>query len=136
MARRRPFELTANAKLEHPRQVDIRKALTTAIAPPGRLSFEGVMWFAMDIADYGGSVPGTRIGRGIIAGLPDTWVLWLGRYYLIEIKTDTGELSHWQQAIAAAVLGSGGRVAVARDWIEVLRCLDQWQVPHKRMEVR
>jgi hypothetical protein len=128
----RAFKLTGPSMREHPRQAAIAKTLTLEIAPPGRVSASGVVWFSIDMADYGGEVAGARIGRGIVAGIPDLFVLHLGRIFFVEIKTDTGLLTDPQRSITAAVISAGGRVGIARDWIEVLRCLDEWGIPRKR----
>lgn len=93
------------------------------------------MWWSIDHANYAGEVPGIRIGRGIIAGIPDTFVLHRGRAHMIEIKPDDGELSDAQQSVAAAVLAAGGRVGVARDAIETLACIDEWRIPRARRVV-
>jgi hypothetical protein len=126
------FKLRPPVIREHPQQRAICHLLTIEIAPPGRISRAGVCWWAIDPADYGGAVPGTRIGRGIIAGIPDTFILYRGLAHLVEIKTDDGVLSDPQRSVAAAVLAGGGRVGVARDPAEVLACLDTWQIPRAR----
>lgn len=130
---KRPYHLTAPLAREHPLQAAIAKTLTIEIARAGHLSPHGVVWFAVDHADFAGKVPGARVGRGIIAGIPDLWVLWRGRYGVIEIKADDGELSEPQQEVITALARNGGRIAVARDWIEVLAILDEWQIPRKRV---
>ena len=117
---------------EHPIHRQVAATLRLELAPPGRVSRFGVVWWSIDIADYGGEVPGTRIARGVVAGIPDTFVLWRGLAHMIELKADDGELSDAQRSIAAAVLASGGRVGVARDATETLACLDQWQIPRNR----
>jgi hypothetical protein len=124
--------LTAPIVREHPRQAQITKVLTIEVAPPGKVSDAGVVWYSIDHANYAGEVPGVRIGRGIVAGLLDIFVLYRGRSHMIEIKTPDGELSDPQRSVIAAVLAGGSRVAVARDWIEVLACLDEWAIPRKR----
>jgi hypothetical protein len=129
---RAPYRLTAPLAREHPRQAAIARTLTIEIARAGHLSPAGVVWFAVDHADFAGKVPAARIGRGIIAGIPDVWVLWGGRYYVIEIKADDGELSAPQQEVIVAMARNGGRIAVARDWVEVLACLDAWQIPRAK----
>ena len=129
---RAAFRLTPPIVREHPLQAQIAKVLRIEIAPPGKVSRAGVVWWSIDHANYAGEVPGVRIGRGIIAGIPDTFVLHRGRAHMIEIKPIDGQLSDAQQSVAAAVLASGGRVGVARDWIEVLACLDEWEIPRKR----
>ena len=125
----RPYRLKAPVVPEHPRQKAICDVLRLEIAPPGKISRHGVCWFSVDHANYAGEVPGIRVGRGIIAGLWDTFVLYRGRTHWVEIKTDDGRLSEHQQALGAAVLMSGGRIGVVRDADECLRCLDEWEIP-------
>jgi hypothetical protein len=127
----RAFRLTPPVVREHPRQRDIARVLTTEIAPAGKVSRDGVCWFSIDHANYGGEIPGVRIGRGIVAGVPDTFVLYRGRSHYIEIKADDGQLTDAQQSVVAALLVSGSHIAVARDWLEVLSCLDEWKIPRK-----
>ena len=128
----KPFRLTAPIVREHPIQKQVADVLRIEIAPPGKVSKAGVVWWSIDHANYAGEVPGVRIGRGIIAGIPDTFVLYRGLAHLIEIKAEDGSLSVAQQSVAAAVLASGGRVGVARDATETLACIDQWQIPRNR----
>jgi hypothetical protein len=125
------YKLTAPIVREHPRQAEIARVLTIEIAPAGKVSAAGVCWFSIDHANYAGEVPGVRIGRGIIAGILDILVLYRGRTHWIEVKTPDGELSDPQRSVIAAVVVAGTRVAVARDWIEVLACLDEWAIPRK-----
>jgi hypothetical protein len=129
---RAPFRLTAPIVREHPIQKQIADVLRLEIAPPGKVSKAGVVWWSIDHANYAGEVPGVRVARGIIAGLPDTFVLWRGIAHLIEIKADDGELSDAQQSVIAAVLAAYGRVGVVRDAAETLGCLDQWAIPRNR----
>jgi hypothetical protein len=71
---------------------------------------DGVVWWSVDHAAYAGTAPGARIGRGIVAGVPDLFVLHRGLAYMVEIKTPAGALSDPEQSVMAAVLASGGRV--------------------------
>jgi hypothetical protein len=128
----RPYRLTAPLAREHPLQAAIARTLTIEIARAGHLSREGVVWFAVDHADFAGNVPGARQGRGIIAGIPDIWFLWRGRAFVIEVKADDGVLSDPQRQIAAAFIAAAVPVAVARNWLEVLAILDEWQIPRAR----
>ena len=128
----RPFRLTAPIVREHPIQKQIADVLRIEIAPPGKVSKLGVVWWSIDHAAYSGEVPGVRVSRGIIAGIPDIFVLYRGRAHMVEIKAEDGSLSLAQQSVAAAVLASGGHVGVARDSAEVLTCLDEWQIPRAR----
>jgi hypothetical protein len=128
----KPYRLTAPTILEHPLQAQIAKLLTIEIAPAGKVSKFGVCWFSIDHANYGGEVPGVRIGRGIIAGIPDVFVLYRGRTHYIELKTLDGQLSDAQKSVATAVTVAGGRVGIATCAEHVLACLDEWQIPRHR----
>jgi hypothetical protein len=129
---RRPFRLTAPVVREHPLQKQIADTLRIEIAPPGKVSRHGVVWWCVDHANYAGEVPGVRIGRGIIAGIPDLLIIHLGAAFVIEIKTEDGTVSDAQQGVLTAVLAARGRVAVARDAIEVIGILDYWKIPRAR----
>jgi hypothetical protein len=130
LARAKPrFRLTAPVVPEHPRQKAIAHMLRLELAPAGKVSRHGVVWYSIDHANYAGEVPGVRLDRGIIAGILDTFLLYAGRAHLIEIKTDAGELSAAQQSVASAVLVAGGKVGIVRDHIETLACLDEWKIP-------
>jgi hypothetical protein len=129
MPARAPFRLTAPIVREHPIQKQIADTFRIEIAPPGKVSRFGVVWWSIDHANYAGEVPGVRIGRGIISGIPDTFILYRGRAFMIEIKPVDGELSDAQRSVATAVLAGGGCVGVARDVIEALACIDGWAIP-------
>ena len=111
----RPFRLTSPVVREHPIQKRITDVLRLELAPPGNVSPAGV-----------------RIGRGIIDGILDMFVLHVGRAHMIEIKAEDGRLNDAQRSVAAAVLAAGGRVGVVRDENETLACLDRWQIPRAR----
>jgi hypothetical protein len=65
------------------------------------VSRDGVVWWSVDHASYAGSAPGARVVRGIVADVPDTFLLWQRPAYQVEIKTPAGELSDPQQAVSA-----------------------------------
>ena len=117
---------------EHPLQRQIADALRLELAPPGKVSRDGVVWWSVDHAAYAGTAPGARIGRGIVAGVPDLFVLHRGIAHMVEIKTADGELSDPQQSVMSAVLASGGRVGMVRNADEMLRLLDAWGIPRAR----
>jgi hypothetical protein len=129
---RRPFRLTAPRVAEHSLQKQIVDVLRLEIAPPGKVSPHGVVFWSIDHANHAGEVPGIRVGRGIIAGCPDMLILHLGAAFMIEIKAPDGELSDAQRGVLAAVLAARGRVAVARDANEVLTILDYWKIPRNK----
>src|SRR6516165_6088239 len=54
---------------EHPLQRQIADALRLEIAPPGKVSGHGVVWWSVDHAAYAGTAPAARVGRGIVAGI-------------------------------------------------------------------
>ena len=120
---------------EHPLQRQIADALRLGIAPPGKVSRDGVVWWSVDHASYSGTAPGARLGRGIVAGVPDLFVLFRGLAHMIEVKTPAGELSDPQRSVMSAVLAGGGRVGVVRDAEEMLGLLDAWGIPRARRMV-
>ncbi|MFL5253254.1 MAG: hypothetical protein ACJ8AI_10235 [Rhodopila sp.] len=128
----RPFRLAAPVVPEHALQRSMADTLRLEIAPAGKVSRFGVCWYSIDQALYGGEVPGIRIGRGIVAGVPDTYMLWRGQSYFIEIKTPDGQLSEAQKAVASAVLMGGGHVGVVASVEQLLDALDEWRVPRAR----
>jgi hypothetical protein len=121
---------------EHSLQSQIAKGLAIELAPAGKLSAKGVVWFAIDHANYGGAIPAMRIGRGIIAGLPDIWVLYRGRAYLIELKGPNGVLSEAQKGFMAIAMLAGIQATVADSLDQVLVALDQWGIPRNRRMLR
>jgi len=129
---RAAFRLTAPVVREHPLHKQIADVFRLELAPPGRVSRDGVVWWAVDISAYAGVAPGLRTTRGVIAGIPDLFVLHRGKAHMLEIKAADGVLSNAQQAVAAAVLAGGGLVGVVRTAAEALGCLDAWRIPRNR----
>jgi hypothetical protein len=126
------FQLTAPVAPEHDIQKSIVRVLTMEIAPPGKVSSDGVTWFSISQENYAGDVPGIRVGRGLVAGVFDMLFLYAGRSCWCELKSRDGVLSDPQRSMAATLLLSGCRIAVATDVDGVLRALDEWGVPRKR----
>jgi hypothetical protein len=121
--------------LEHPLQRQIADALRLEIGPPGKVSGHGVVWRSVDHASYAGTAPGAHIRRGIVAGVPDPFVLHRGIAHMVEIKAEDGVLSDEQRSVAAAVSAAGGHDGVARDADEALACLDAWGIPRARVSI-
>jgi hypothetical protein len=117
---------------EHPLQRQIADALRLEIAPPGKVSRDGVVWWSVDHASYAGTAPGARVGRGTVAGVRDLFVLHRGIAHMVEIKTPAGELSDPQQSVMSAVLAGGGRVGAVRNADEMLELLDAGGIPRAR----
>lgn len=124
-----PYRLTPPTVPEHSVQRVVADVLRLEIAPAGKVSRHGVCWWSVDHANYAGEVPGIRIGRGIVAGIPDVFVLAHGRSHFVELKTEQGQLSDPQRAVCSAVIASGGRVGVACCADDVLRLIDAWGIP-------
>lgn len=128
ISRKRPFRLTEPVVREHPLQRQIAALLTIEIAPPGHASNHRVWWCSIDHANYGG-VPGTRVRRGIIAGIPDFYIEHRGRAHWIELKSAVGRLTSVQREVAGEIAKAEGRTAVARSADDVLAILDRWGIP-------
>lgn len=107
----------------------IADAFRLELAPPRKISREGVTWYSVDMAAYAGSVPGIRTGRGCVAGVADIVVIFEGRGHFIEVKADDGSLSPAQCEMATAYLLAGAQYGVARDALEALALLDAWGIP-------
>jgi len=131
MARRRAaaFRLTAPVLREPIIHKQIADTLRVELCPPGRISRAGVTWWSVDMAAYGGSVPGIRTARGCIAGVPDMVVLYRGSAYFLELKADDGSLTDTQEVVGTAILMAGARYGVVRNAAEALQHLDAWEIP-------
>lgn len=129
--RRTPYKLTGQTVREHPMQRQTTSVLRLELAREGHVSRDGVVWFSIDQAHFAG-IPGTRIARGICAGVPDIAVLWRGASYWIELKADDGAMSDPQREVCTALLWAGCHYGVARSAAEVLVLLDAWEIPRAR----
>jgi uncharacterized protein YqjF (DUF2071 family) len=131
MTAARPFRLTRPVVKEHAEQRAVTDMMRLEVAREGHFSRHGVTWFSVDHAHFAG-VPGTRIARGICAGVPDMVVLWLGLAHWVEMKKENGELSQAQREVCTSLLWSGCHYGIARDVTDVLALLDAWQIPRNR----
>lgn len=129
MAKARAFKLTAPTVREPAMHRQVADVLRLELAAPGRISKAGVVWWSVDMVNYGGIAPGLRTRRGCIAGVPDIIVLYEGRAHFIELKAHDGLLSPAQQTLGTAVLLGCSSFAIARTVEEVLRVLDVWGIP-------
>ena len=128
-ARAKPYRLTAPVVQEHPLQAQMCQVLRLELAPSGKVSAHGVVWWAIDHANFAGEIPGIRVSRGIIAGIPDLFILYKGLAHHPEIKTDVGVMSDAQQSVCSAVLAAGGKVAVVCSVEQLLAAVDAWGIP-------
>ena len=132
---RRPAKARLPAVREHPLHKQIADAFRFAIAPPGRISGDGVVWWSVDAASFAG-VAGARQGRGIVAGVPDIAVAWAGLLFMIEVKADDGLMSEAQRNFVTALAMAGCRWGIARDADEALALLRTWGVPVRNLHKR
>ena len=121
-----PYRLTELREPEHAIQKRIAGVLRMEIGLEAHISPHGVTWFSID---HAGPQPYTRAGRGVPAGIWDMLVLYQGRAFWVELKSRDGMVSDPQRSMAATLLLSGCRIAVACDEGDVLRALDEWQIP-------
>lgn len=131
-AAKRRFVLKPPVIREHPLQTQLAGVMCIEIGPPAKVSRFGVVWWCQDVVDYGPDVAATRIARGLVAGVPDMFVLYRGIVHLPEIKADDGVLSDFQTALMSAVIAGGGHTGVVRNSNELLDHLDVWNIPRER----
>ena len=124
-----PYRLTQPKVPEHAVQKAMAGVLRMELGPEARISKDGVTWFCIDHANNHGEVPGIRVGRGIPPGIFDVLFLYQGRAFWVELKSRDGILSDPQRSMAATLLLSGCRIAVADTVDAVLHALDQWGIP-------
>jgi hypothetical protein len=67
-------------------------------------------------------------GLGVRAGVPDLIACRGGRFYALELKTDTGKLSDAQEQVFAALREAGAEVAVTYGLDAALAQLERWQL--------
>lgn len=123
--------------------------LSALIAPPGRASPHGVVWWSVDIADARNSIVGAlRKKRGVISAIPDMVFHWpVGRVGYIEAKGPGGRLSRsrvvrrkfggnvrlvdvlGQDELHAALGAAGVFISVARSFDDLVETLHAWGVP-------
>lgn len=131
-ARRTAFRLRNPVVPEHALQRQAADCLRIELGPPGKLCPGGVVWYAIDMAGYTGTVPGTRVGRGCCEGVLDFFFLHAGNGHFAEQKRADGSLSPGQIGMCAALLMAGGKVGVFDDATALLVLLDAWGIPRAR----
>lgn len=125
----RAFKLTAPVVREPILHAQIAHALRLELAAPGHISGQGVVWWSVDISSYHGNAPGIRTSRGVIAGIPDIFILHRGIAHFLELKAADGTLSDAQRQVGASILYASGHFGVATSVEETLACLDRWGIP-------
>lgn len=132
MSRTPRFALKMPVVPEHDIQRSIVRVLRLELGREGAVNADGVLWFSVDHATSEWSVVGERSGRGVVPGIPDMVILWMGRAYWCELKTKAGALDGQQKPMMGSLIMAGCRVAVATDVDEFMRILDTWEIPRRR----
>jgi hypothetical protein len=84
----------------------------------------------VDHADKRAAITGAILkARGAVPGLPDLWLVYQGRLYLIELKRRGGQVSEVQELCHLALRRAGAPVAVCHSTPEVTEALRGWGVP-------
>ena len=128
-ARQRPFRLTGPKPYkppppkEHDLQRDVKRLLTILLPPDA--------WFtAVDHANKKDGLTGAILkGRGAVSGLPDLWLVYQGRLFLIELKRPGGQVSEVQELCHLALRRAGAPVAVCHSPVEVQAALRGFGIP-------
>ncbi len=109
------------------------RALHRAVAEMLALGLTAESWFTTFPAGGGGRIRGALLRRmGLVPGVPDLLLIHSGRLFWIELKAPTGgTLSPAQRLVHRALENVGCRVSVCRSTNDVLRKLDEWQIPHR-----
>lgn len=69
--------------------------------------------------------------QGAKSGVPDCTIIYQGRAYFIELKTETGRLSQTQKEVGGRLAECGACFAVCRSLNDVQMTLNQWNIPTK-----
>src|SRR6516162_7196483 len=109
---------------EHPLQKQIADALRFEIAPAGKVSRDGVVWWSVDHANYAGTTPGVRCRQGA------------DRRHSRSVCAAPWRRPHDRDQYTECVLSDAQRagsacdhVGVVRSTEEALACLDTWGFP-------
>jgi hypothetical protein len=120
---RAPLRLTDRVKPEHELQREVSHALRIMLPREAFLT-------AIDHANKASGKFGARLqGRGAVSGLPDLWIIWRGRSYLIELKRKGGRVSDTQQLCHELLRRAEARIAVCHSLDEALDALRGWGIP-------
>ena len=79
----------------------------------------------------GGRVRGAKLKKmGLASGYPDLQLLHKGKYYGLEVKTESGRLSPAQSELHEKLKLQGARVAVVRSEKDAIEQIIKWRL-HK-----
>ena len=86
-------------------------------------------------AGGGGRVRGAKLKKaGLQAGWPDIQLVYQGRYFGLEVKTQTGRLSPAQLDLHKRLTSNGSSVAVVRSVDDALEIIVDWGLARKHKQ--
>jgi len=94
------------------------------------------VFFTTFPAGGGGKLRGAFLKRmGLVPGVPDVLIVYQGRAYWIELKSDSGQLSKTQKDTIAALNTAGSHVMICHSVEEVSYALSLWKIPTRIKKV-
>jgi hypothetical protein len=72
---------------------------------------------------------GILVGQGVKAGMPDLMIIWQGRAFGLELKSDIGRVSSSQKIAHAHLRTAGMPIAVVRSFAETIDALCEMGIP-------
>ncbi len=110
----------------------VARILTYAVAPPGKLSGDGVYWCSIEHRNARSRIEGAlRKARGVVAGVPDILIGYRNRTYWVELKRHDGTRSKSQIALHPVLEACGQPVGLCRTPDEVIAFLERHGIPVK-----
>ena len=88
----------------------------------------GLVWFAVPNGGWRSPVEAAIFkGLGIKAGVADL-ILHDGKFFALELKSETGRATDAQRNFIEAVIAAGGHAAIGRGVDECLQILEGWRL--------
>jgi VRR-NUC domain len=89
----------------------------------------GLVWFAVPNGGWRSAIEAAIFkGLGVKAGVADLILLHDGKFFALEVKTETGRVTDAQRAFIEAVIGAGGHGAIGRGVDQCLEILEGWHL--------
>jgi hypothetical protein len=89
----------------------------------------GVFAFAVPNGGYRTAVEAAILkGTGVVAGVPDVFIVHNGHCFALELKTGGGRASDKQLACIAALREAGAFTCIAEGLDRALACLEAWGI--------
>jgi VRR-NUC domain-containing protein len=95
----------------------------------------GVFAFAVPNGGYRSAVEAAILkGTGVVAGVPDVFIVHAGRCFAIELKAEGGRASDKQLACITALREAGAFTCIAEGLDRALACLEAWGILRGRSQ--